>query len=71
MVISTQMSEVGEEKFNGQFHNGALTDLAYCTVLKHAVVAGPTGIKVHQYPVFVFAYLAMFSDILGTVGGPF
>lgn len=46
VVISTHMSEIGEELFSGQFYKGALTDLAYSPVLGHAVVAGPSGIKV-------------------------
>lgn len=46
VVISTKMSEVGEEKFNGLFHEDGLTDVAYSTVLGYAAVAGTSGIKV-------------------------
>lgn len=51
VVISTKMSEVGEEKFSGLFHKDGLTDVAYSAVLQHAVVAGSSGIKVRlQWP---------------------
>lgn len=46
VVISTKLSEIGEEKFSGLFHKDGLTDVAYSTVLGHAVVAGSSGIKV-------------------------
>lgn len=46
VVISTKMSDIGQEQFSGQFQQGGLTDVAYSSILGHAAVAGPSGIKV-------------------------
>ncbi|CAM9307951.1 unnamed protein product [Choristocarpus tenellus] len=46
VVISTLMSEIGEEQFSGRFHNGSMADVAYSSVLKRAATAGLGGIKV-------------------------
>lgn len=45
-MISTHMSEVGEEQFNGQFYETGLTDVAYSPELRHGVFSGATSIKV-------------------------
>lgn len=46
VLISTRMSEIGEEQFSGRFFNGGMTDVSYSPELRHAVAAGPTSIKV-------------------------
>lgn len=46
MLISTHMSEIGEEQFSGRFFDGGLTDVSYSPGLRQAVAAGPTSIKV-------------------------
>lgn len=46
VLISTHMSEIGEEQFSGNFLKEEVTDLAYSPELKHAVVAGSACIKV-------------------------
>ena len=45
VVISTHISEIGEELFSGRFHHKALYDIAYSPTLKYAAVAGDTGVK--------------------------
>lgn len=46
VVISTKMSELGEEQFSSQFHKDGLVDVAYSPELRQAVSASSTGIKV-------------------------
>lgn len=46
VLISTHMSEVGEEQFSAQFHKGGITDVAYSPELRQAAAAGSTTIKV-------------------------
>ena len=46
VLISTHMSEIGEEQFSGQFHKGGITDVAYSPELRQAAAAGSTSIKV-------------------------
>ncbi|CAM9775633.1 unnamed protein product, partial [Discosporangium mesarthrocarpum] len=48
VVISTQMSEIGEEQFSGRFHSSSLVDLTFSTVLKRAATAGQGGVKVRS-----------------------
>ncbi|KAJ1448620.1 hypothetical protein M885DRAFT_538620 [Pelagophyceae sp. CCMP2097] len=45
VVISTHISEIGEELFSGRFHHKALFDIAYSPTLKYAAVAGELGVK--------------------------
>lgn len=49
------MSEIGEEKFNGLFHEDGLTDAAYSTVLGYAAIAGSSGIKVGRMFLVVYS----------------
>eukprot|EP00903_Cladosiphon_okamuranus_P008272 g7961.t1 len=46
VLISTRMSEIGEEQFSGRFFKGGMTDVSYSPELRQAVAAGPTSIKV-------------------------
>lgn len=46
VLISTHMSEVGEEQFSEQFHKEAMSDLVYSMVLRCAASAGKTSVKV-------------------------
>lgn len=46
VLISTHMSEIGEEQFSGQFHKGGISDVAYSPELRQAAAAGPSSIKV-------------------------
>ena len=46
VLISTRMSEIGEEQFSGRFFKGGMTDVSYSPELRQAVVAGRTSIKV-------------------------
>lgn len=46
VLVSTRMSDVGEEQFSGRFFKGGMTDLAYSPELRQAVAAGPASIKV-------------------------
>ncbi|CAM9385562.1 unnamed protein product, partial [Hapterophycus canaliculatus] len=45
VLISTRMSEIGEEQFCSRFFKEGMTDLSYSPELRQAVVAGPTSIK--------------------------
>lgn len=46
VLISTRMSEIGEEQFCSRFFKGGMTDVSYSPELRQAVAAGPTSIKV-------------------------
>ena len=46
VLISTHMSEIGEEQFSGQFHRGGITDVAYSPELRQAAAAGSGTVKV-------------------------
>lgn len=46
VLISTRMSEIGEEQFSSRFFKGGMTDVSYSPELRQAVAAGPTSIKV-------------------------
>ena len=46
VVISTHITEIGEELFSGRFHAKALFDIAYSPEMKYAAVAGDGGVKV-------------------------
>ena len=46
VVISTRISEIGEELYSARFHHSSLTDVAYSPALKLAACAGDGGVKV-------------------------
>lgn len=50
VLISTHMSEIGEEQFSGRFFKEGMTDVSYSPELRQAVAAGPTSIKVSTLP---------------------
>lgn len=52
VVVSTLISEIGEERFSGRFHHRTLFDIAYSPTLNYAAVAGDDGIKLVEMAQF-------------------
>ncbi|CAM9486784.1 unnamed protein product, partial [Phaeothamnion confervicola] len=52
-VVSTHMSEIGEEQYSGRLQPGGLVDVAYNPILKQAAVAGLDGVKVVDMNAYV------------------
>ncbi|KAJ8599437.1 hypothetical protein CTAYLR_008001 [Chrysophaeum taylorii] len=70
VVISTHISEIGEELFSGRFHQRALYDVAYSPTLKYTAVAGDMGIKLVEMTQFKeLKREAIAPDALGSAGG--
>lgn len=70
VVISTHISEIGEERYSGKFHQRALYDIAYSPKLKYAAVAGDMGIKIVEMTHFKdLKREAISPDVLGTQKG--
>lgn len=70
MLISTRMSEIGEEQFSGRFFKDGMTDVSYSPELRQAVAAGPTSIKVSTLPGALRHNVARFAQRLAQPGKP-
>ncbi len=69
VLISTHMSEIGEEQFSGRFFEEGMTDVSYSPELRQAIAAGPTSIKVSTLPKALKAHdVARYFKRLGQPG---